>query len=93
MFFNFFKTPTIHQYEHLNIYYDPDAEARKERRERIRQELDEKNGIQHLHQRHNLRKGFLTEQRKDNSAEKSSRKIRLCVMICITFALVYWVFK
>lgn len=90
MFFNFFKTPTIRQYNHINIYYDPKKEAREERRQRILQEIENQNGNHNMAPRRTLRKGFLTDQRKTKEADMKSQNIRLAMMLTALFAIVYY---
>ena len=92
MFFNFFKTPSVKQYEHINIYYDPDKERINECRERVRQEIERENsGV--LTPRVTLKKGFLSEQRKSKTADEISRRIRLYVFIGVISMLGYMVAK
>lgn len=89
MFLNFFKTPEVRKYEHVNIYYDPDKEEREERRERIRQEVAVEHGLDNGN-RVTLRRGFLSEQRKNKvSSSKGNTFLLAFVIAAVIIGLIY----
>lgn len=93
MFFNFFKTPTVRKFEHKNIYWDPEKEKREERRERARQQIENETGNKNMAPHSTLRRGFLSEEQHERSAERSARSIRLAVYCAVLVALAIWMAK
>ncbi len=88
--FNFFKAAKVRQFHHEYIYYDPAKEEQEKRLQRVREEIaNEKEGKpQRI-----VRKGFLSEQRKNNKSDAQSRNIRLMLLIVVVAALLMWYMK
>lgn len=91
MFFNFFKTPQVRKFEHKPIYWDPEKEERQERRERIRQEVENELGINGS-PKTTLKKGFLSQQRK-NSQSSQTGVWRLALIIGLLVCGVIYMVK
>lgn len=92
MFFNFFKTPKIRQFEHIPMYWDKDKEEREERRERIRQEVENEHGNPNLKPKTTLKRGFLTNQRKEKALSSQTNTLRMAVVICLLVAALAYMF-
>lgn len=91
MFFNFFKTPEVHKFEHIPIYWDPEKEERKERRERIRQEVENEHGNPNLAPKSTLHRGFLSEQQKGKVQSRQTSTMRLAIIIGLLFFAIAYV--
>ena len=90
MFFNFFKTPEVRQFEHIPIYWDPRKEAMEERRQRMRQEGENETGNHNLRPQSTLQRGFLTRQRSTQKSSRQGGTIRLALIIALLFGCVVW---
>lgn len=86
MFFNFFKTPEVRKFNHKPIYWDPEEDERKERRERIRQEIANERG--NGTPKSTLRRGFLSSQREQDAQNSKTSVIRLALIIGLLFLAV-----
>jgi len=85
----FFKTPTIRQYDHQPIYWDPAKDRQKERLERAKQELGmigENGEYQSM-----IRRGTFREQRTTIPHQRRQSTIfRVLLIAAVLIALVYY---
>jgi len=90
--FTFVKTPKPRQFYHRPIYWDPQEEERKERVDRVRKELGERNDMEPYKssiKRGSFRRGRWDEpsETSDMHSERRRSNIRLLVIIVVLLAL------
>ena len=93
MFFNFFKTRPVRQFQHVPIYWDKDKEEREDSRERIRQEVENEHGNPNLRPKSTLKRGFLTNQRKEKALTSQTNTFRMALVIGLLVACLAFMFK